>query len=144
MGWDVMLINFDGTLEDLAKAGEFPPLGGYAEVRDHINRVLNQVEWDDEYHGIFRDENLSFEITYGLDPVQSIKITVRGQGPAVELLMRLARPKGWRVLDFSTGEFIDPDHPELCSWGDVQAFQRHVDSLYESPDDESRPANDLR
>ena len=134
MSWDVVVFNCHGNPP--AHTNDFPedhvpdPLGTAEEVREAISRVLPNVDWSDPEVGVYFDADLSLEFNVREEPTVHLMIHVRGSGDALGVLVRLAMPNQWSLVDCSTGKFLDLANPSPESW---QGFQDFRDSLLEEP-----------
>lgn len=137
MSWDVMVLDAAVTrmpvaqwLEEWKNGWRPPPLGSWAQIRDKITACLPEFQWPPSGHiGLAHyDENgLSLEIYEpSEDPVLHFDINVRrgGGGDPLPTLARLARTHGWALLDKSTGEYLNLEHPSDEGW---QGFNQFCD-----------------
>ena len=130
MSWDVMVFHLKGpapsSLEQFQES-DCQPLGTAAEVRQQISAKLGRVDWSDPHWGIYEEDPFSIEFNIGRqERVDNMMLHVRGGGDAVAALVRFARPLGWSVLDCSTGQFLDLDHPSQAGWDEFQAYRDKV------------------
>ena len=128
MSWDVMVCNYNGSppkdFENLSDDHKPDPLGPASTIRKSISQSLPGVDWSDPTWGIYDGDEFSIEFNTGAeDPINSIMLHVRGSGDAITALLQFANPNKWSLLDFSTGEFLDPENPSQKGWEDFQAFR---------------------
>ncbi len=103
------------------------PLGSGEEVRRRISAHLPGVDWSDPAWGLYGGDGFTFEFNVGREePVESFAVHVRGGGDAVADLLRFAVPNGWHLIDWSTGEYIDPRSPSEAGWVGWQAYRDKI------------------
>ncbi len=115
MSWDVVVVkDADGRR----------PLGSRAEVQAAIDTCL--PEFDVRVGPavrIYQGMGFGIEFCFGAeDPVKSIYLHVAGFGDPISVMVRLARPNGWTLIDCGDGEMIDLDHPSYEGWATWQMF----------------------
>lgn len=95
-----------------------------------VRTLLPEVDWSDPVWGRFAGPGFTLE--FGLEAegrIDSFLIHVRGGGDPVAEIMNLCRPAGWSVMDGTTCEWLDPDHPSREGW---IAWQQYRVRLLES------------
>jgi hypothetical protein len=107
MSWDISVMAAStppAPVEQMPKDWRGATLGSEGEVREKISAVLPEVDWSDPTWGILEGNGFSFEFNIGSQrPCEGFMIHVRGGGPAVTSLLRLAEKTGWYLLDCSQG-----------------------------------------
>ena len=130
MSWDVMIFNFgDKTPPPLDQLGEtdLRPLGPAGEVRQRISDLLQGLDWSDPTWGLYGGDGFTIEFNVGKDdPITNMMLHVRGGGDAIAAITKFAKPLGWSVLDCSTSEYLDYDHPSQAGWEGFQAFRDKI------------------
>jgi hypothetical protein len=129
MSWDILVLNYQGAPPEDPddESVESLPLGKPVVVRQSISDHLPRVDWSDPTWGIYETDTFSFEFNMGdEDPIEDIMVHVRGGGEVIPALMAFANPNQWSLLDCSTGEFLDPQHPSSAGW---EAFQVYRDQV---------------
>jgi len=116
MSWDVLKYNSCGSppkdMENLRDEHKPDPLGSASTVRMSISQNLPGFDWSDPTWGIYDGDEFLIEFNTGEeDPINSIMLHVRGGSDAIAAILRFANPNKWSLLDFSTGEFLDPENP---------------------------------
>ena len=102
-------------------------LGSQTEVREKISAVLPEVDWSNPTWGILEGDGFSFEFNVGSeDPFDGFMIHVRGGGPAIIPLLRLAEATGWYLLDCSQGEWLHHCKDPEAGWVGFQAYRDKV------------------
>jgi len=133
VSWDVSV--FGG--KEPPPVGAFPPgwepevMGSGDEVRGRISAYLPDVDWSDPTWGLYGGAGFTFEFNVGPEePIRHLTVHVRGGGDAVADLLRFAIPNGWYLLDWSSGELIDPENPSTCwmQWQECSAKIRREHS----------------
>jgi len=110
-------------------AYDLPPLGTGDEVRSRISAHLPHVDWSHPAWGLYAGNGFTFEFSVGPEePVVSFAIHVRGGGDPIADLLRFAVLNGWHLLDWSTGEPIDPASPSYAGWHGWQAYRDKIRS----------------
>ena len=139
MSWDVLVCNYYGSppkdMENLPDDHKPDPLGSASTVRMSISQNLPGVDWSDPTWGIYDGDEFSIEFNTGEeDPINSIMLHVRGGGDAIAAMLQFANPNKWSLLDFSTGQFLDPENPSQQGWEDFQAFRDKALDQYRNED----------
>ena len=130
VSWDVSV--FGGSerprLQDSAWFDDLPVIGAPDEVRRRISACLPGVDWSDPTWGVFSGGGFSFVFNLAGDEsvVKHFVVHVRGGGDAVAGLLRISVPNGWHLVDWSTGELIDPDSPSDSGWERWQAYRDKI------------------
>ncbi len=129
MSWTVSVLG--GTerppFPDTPPGWEPPVLGSSDEVRRRISAHLPGVDWSDPAWGLYAGDGFTFEFSLRPEePVTNVAVHVRGSGDAVTDLLRFAVPNGWHLLDWSTGELIDPQTPSDEGWRRWQAYRDQI------------------
>jgi len=102
-------------------------LGSEAEVREKISAVLPEVDWSDPTWGIIEGDGFSFEFNIGSEgPCDGFMIHVRGGGPVVTHLLKLAEKTGWYLLDCSQSEWLHHCKDPEAGWVGFQAYRDRV------------------
>ena len=57
-----------------------------------------------------------------------------GGGDAIAAMLQFANPNKWSLMDFSTGEFLDPEKPSQKGWEDFQASRDKLIDQYRNED----------
>ena len=126
MSWDAVLLRTKDDAGEPWEAEELP-LGKRADVLKAIMDVFPSAGWDNPTQLFYRDGDLSIEFKFqGRSPVGSILLEVRGEGDPVTPLLELATRNGWRLLDCSTSEFIDPKSPSDTGYGGYRKLVRGI------------------
>jgi hypothetical protein len=130
MSWTVSV--FGGERQGLDDpAFEPTALGTGDEVRDRISAHLRGVDWSTPTWGQYSGDGFMFEFSVGPEePITSFAVHVRGGGDAIADLLRLAVPNGWHLVDWSTGEVIDPASPSYAGWHGWQAYRDKIRQHY--------------
>ncbi len=139
MSWDVIVYNYKGSppndLKNPPDDHKPDPLGSARTVRKLISDNLPDVDWSDPTWGIYDGDEFSIDFNTGdEDPIRSIILHVRGGGDAIAAMLRFANPNKWSLMDFSTGEFLDPEKPSQKGWEDFQASRDKLIDQYRNED----------
>jgi hypothetical protein len=130
MSWDISVVASPAPpplVEQLPRDWRGEVLGSQAEVREKISTVLPETDWRDPTWGIFEGDGFSLEFNMGSEePSDGFMIHVRGGGPAVTNLLRLAELTGWYLLDCSQGEWLHHCKDPEAGWVGFQAFRDKV------------------
>lgn len=106
-------------------------MGTGDEVRQRISAHLPGVDWTTPTWGLYGGDGFTFEFSVGPEePVTDFAVHVRGSGDAIADLLRFALPNGWHLIDWSTGEFIDPESPSYAGWEGWQAYRDKIRRLH--------------
>ena len=109
---------------------EFPVMGSGDEVRQSISAHLPGVDWTTPTWGLYAGDGFTLEFSVGPEePIIDFAVHVRGRGDAISDLFRFAVPNGWHLMDWSTGEFIDPESPSAAGWEQWQAYRDKIRQL---------------
>ena len=129
MSWTVSAIG--GMRPRLKDPNYEPPVLGTAdEVRARISAHLAGVDWSIPDWGTYAGDGFTFEFNVAPeDAVLAVAVHIRGVGDAVVDLLRFAVPNGWHLLDWSTGEIIDPVSLSSDSWERWQAYADHIRAI---------------
>jgi hypothetical protein len=115
MSWDLLVLRFAGKAPqniDKAERKQVKDLGPAQQVRDRILRALPQVDWSDPSFGTLAGDGFSIEFNVGREAViDNIMLRVRGEGNASPAIKAVVKRNGWALLDYSTGNVLDPDKP---------------------------------
>src|SRR4051812_33315008 len=115
MSWTVSVLGEWPVSDDPAHG--LPCLGTGDEVRSRISAHLPGVDWSTPAWGLYGGDGFTFEFSVGPEePVDHFAVHVRGGGDAIADLLRFAVPNGWHLIDWSTGERIDPASPSYAGW----------------------------
>ena len=89
-----------------AGAGALAPIGS----RDHLIRDLFDCNTGPQREGedILYGPGIRIELPPGQDPITQMLLTLTEPDIGWQVLMRLARKQGWRVLDPNTGREFTP------------------------------------
>jgi hypothetical protein len=129
MSWTVSVLGGKEPppVHDLPDGWRPEALGSGAEVRGRISAHLPGVDWTDPTWGRYAGDGFTFEFNMGREePVESFAVHVRGGGDAIADLRRFAVPNGWHLLDWSTGDYIDPQSPSDAGWVGWQAYRDKI------------------
>ena len=131
MSWDVVIMNFGKKRPSSPEEiWETPtrPLGTAAQVRKRISQALPEVKWEGPNWGVYTDgKDLSLEFSVeGKSKIEEVIVHARGGGDAIGALLKIANANGWSLLDTSTSELIDPEHPSAEGWEGFQALVRRA------------------
>lgn len=130
MSWDVSVFAFKEPptpIDQMPKDWRPPVMGTGDEVRSLISTYLFGVDWSDPTWGLYEGDGFSFEFSMGSDElIDNFAVHVRGSGDAVADLMKFAVPNGWYVLDWSSGDWLDPGKPCEESWKKFQAYRDRI------------------
>ena len=132
MSWTVSV--FGGAcrppLHDAPPDWEPPVMGSGDEIRQRISATLSGVDWSNPAWGLYAGDGFTFEFSVGPEePVTNFAVHIRGSGDAIADLVRFAVPNGWRLVDWSTGESIDPESPSYAGWEGWQAYRDKIRRL---------------
>lgn len=120
MSWDVLILNSDGTPEDLnsVPSGWMPiPIGEVSVVREQINRTIDNIEWSVPAWGSYQHEGLSIEFNLqDKGVVESFALHIRGQGDPIPIIATLCRENGWVAIDYYDSKMIDFDQDAHTRW----------------------------
>lgn len=127
MSWDVVLVKYaDGGHYQIGGgfSRDQEPLGWLAEVQANIKAQLPELDERDgvrlwQYFGM----GFSIEFDFGTDAwVDELGLSVVGFGDPISVLVRIAKPNGWAVLDCADGSVLDLDRPSREGWVAWQLF----------------------
>jgi hypothetical protein len=105
-------------------------MGSGDEIRQRISATLSGVDWSNPAWGLYAGDGFTFEFSVGPEePVTNFAVHIRGSGDAIADLVRFAVPNGWRLVDWSTGESIDPESPSYAGWEGWQAYRDKIRRL---------------
>jgi len=129
MSWSVSV--FGGVerpaIHNAARDWEPEAMGSGDEIRQRISAHLPAVDWSTPTWGIYAGDGFTFEFSVGPEePVTNFAVHVRGSGDAIGDLLRFAIPNAWHLVDWSTGEFIDPQSPSDAGWVAWQAYRNQL------------------
>ncbi len=136
MSWDIYVMDYGGNPPTEFSEDTPAPniMGSSADVRAMLDACFKGIDWSDPTWGMFRGDGFSFEFNMGKeDEKRGFMVHVRGGGDAVSALLSFSVPNRWSLLDFSTGEFIDPHDPSNEGWEKFQAYRDQV--IGDQPDD---------
>ncbi len=144
MSWTVTVLGEWPVSDDPARS--LPCLGTGDEVRGHISAYLVGVDWSTPTWGLYAGDGFTFEFSVGPEePVDNFAVHVRGGGDAIADLLQFAVPNGWHLIDWSTGEQIDPASPSYAGWNGWQAYRDKIRATAGStPDSKPDAAPDRR
>jgi hypothetical protein len=126
MSWTVSALGGVWPFPD-DPAYEPPALGSGDEVRVRISAHLPGVDWSVPTWGLYAGDGFTFELSVGPEePVVSFAVHVRGNGDPIANLLQFAVPNGWHLIDWSTGEAIDPALPSYAGWHGWQAYRDRI------------------
>ncbi|MEI5674561.1 MULTISPECIES: hypothetical protein [unclassified Nocardioides] len=131
MSWDVVLVDVARPRPRVSELDEalVRPLGPADDLRAWLCEELPGTDWSDPRWGAWSDGEHLFELSIDEDPVTMLMIGVRGGGDPVAVLRRLARARGWSVIDTSTGDWLDLDGRDGddggAGWMGFRAFRDH-------------------
>lgn len=109
-------------------------MGSGEEVRRRVSAWLPGVDWTTPTWGLYGGAGFTFEFSVGPEErITSFAVHVRGGGNAIADLLRFAVPNGWHLVDWSTGDFIDPRSPSSAGWEGWQAYRNKVRQLGREP-----------
>jgi hypothetical protein len=115
MSRDLLVLRFKGKAPrniDKVERAQVAELGPAQEVRDRIVSALPSVDWSDPSWGKLAGEGYSIEFNVGReDVIDNIMLHVHGEGDPVAAIKAITKKNGWALLDFSTGNVLDPDKP---------------------------------
>jgi hypothetical protein len=115
MSWDISV--FGGSdrprLKESLWYGNLPVIGTPEDVRRRISAYLPYTDWSDPTWGLCFTDEYSFEFNLAGDEelVTHFFIHARGSRAAITTLLGLAVLNGWHLMNWSTGELIDPESP---------------------------------
>lgn len=136
MSWDVHVFDFKGaaplSIEEIIRQGKAfrpPVMGTVKEIRAKIASVLPAVDWSQPFN--YTDEDQGYVLEFGSwsrnapddEPIEYFTIAVRGGGNPMPVLVALAKPNGWSLLDGSTAEYLDLDNPSPRGWLGFQGYR---------------------
>lgn len=119
MSWTVTLLRIRGERRpaDTVPEEDYLPLGTRAGVLAAISRSFPDLHRPNARQVFYLAPEFSIEfLPDDAEPVRFMILEVRGTGDPLTPILKLAQENGWLALDCSTGEFIDPDHPERSGW----------------------------
>ena len=126
--WHMPLIEL---LEEWKKGWRPPALGNWMQIREKITACLPDVSMVRprlfRTSDVHRERSLIRQIyERSENPVFHFTINVRrgGGGDPLPTLTRLARTHGWALIDMSTGEYLDLDHPSDRGMARLQGILR--------------------
>ena len=135
MSWDLMVFDFQGTLSDpetgmavFPDSWEPPIIGDAHTIRTIISGALSQVSWADPTWGTVDGPDFSLELSLGnLQEISNFAIHARGH--ATPTIMKLVSATGWKILDTTTGKWIN----ETSNPGEGQDIsQRYLNTILDT------------
>jgi hypothetical protein len=102
-------------------------MGSGDEIRQRISAQLPGVDWSTPTWGLYAGDGFTFEFSVGPEePVTNFAVHVRGGGDTITDLLRFVLPNNWHLVDWSTGEFIDPASPSSAGWEAWKAYRDKI------------------